>query len=243
VTHAIGHAEYRTERHGRWGSGRARAAIFGLSDGLVSNMGLVAGIAGASEGADAVLVGGVAGLVAGACSMAVGEYVSMKANRELAARELAIERREIVSDPAGETRELAGIYVERGVAPADADHVAAIMMADPERALETHAREELGIDPDELGAPVGAAAASFAAFALGAAIPLLPWVLARGSETSTALIAASLTLGLLAAFVLGALIGRRTGHGIVRTGLRQVGWAAAAFAATYAIGTALGTAV
>lgn len=243
MTHALGHTETRAERHGRWGSGRARAAIFGLSDGLVSNMGLVAGIAGASEGADAVLVGGVAGLVAGAFSMAVGEYVSMKANSELAERELAIERREIEHDREGETRELAGIYVARGVDPADADQLAQIMMADDERALQTHAREELGIDPDQLGSPVGASLASFAAFAVGAAIPLLPWLFASGSDASAALVVASLVLGLVAAFVLGALIGRRTGHGVLRTAIRQVGWATAAFVATYAIGSALGTAV
>lgn len=241
MTHAIrlSHAAGRTEGHRQWGSGKARAAIFGLSDGLVSNMGLIAGIAGASAEQDAVLIGGAAGLVAGACSMAVGEYVSMKANAELVERELATERREIAADPDGETRELAAIYVERGLDRTEAFRVANAMMADPERALQAHAREELGIDPDQLGSPVGAATASFVAFAVGAAIPLIPWVFGGGE----ALVVASLLLGLVAACTLGAMIGRATGHGMARTAVRQVVCATVAFAVTYAIGTALGTAV
>jgi VIT1/CCC1 family predicted Fe2+/Mn2+ transporter len=241
MSHALrlSHVGYRTERHTRWGSGQARAAIFGLSDGLVSNMGLIAGVAGASTARDAVLIGGTAGLVAGAFSMAVGEYVSMKANAELAQRELATERREIATDPAGETRELAGIYVERGLEPDDALRLATHMMADPDLALEAHAREELGIDPEDLGSPVGAALASFGAFAIGASIPLAPWLF-RGGE---AMVVVSLVLGLVAAFTIGALIGRSTGHGILRTGLRQLVCATLAFAATFAIGSALGTVV
>lgn len=241
MSHALrlSHVGYRTERHGRWGSGQARAAIFGLSDGLVSNMSLIAGVAGATTDRDAVLIAGTAGLVAGALSMAVGEYVSMKANAELAERELAVERREIATDPAGETRELAGIYVERGLERDDAFRLATVMMADPERALQAHAREELGIDPDDLGSPVGASVASFGAFALGAAIPLAPWLFAGG----TAIVVLSLVLGLIAALVLGAVIGRLTGRGIVRTATRQVVCAVAAFTVTYAIGSALGTVV
>src|SRR5262245_31927141 len=134
--HALSHRKYRAERHGRWSSGAARAAVFGMSDGLVSNLSLVAGVAGASVDRTEVLVVGFAGLVAGALSMAVGEYVSVRANQELLQHELDIERSEIEQDPAGETRELAGIYVERGLDRTTAMSVASKMMEDPDTALE-----------------------------------------------------------------------------------------------------------
>lgn len=235
----LSHLQHRAERHGRWTAGRGRAAVFGLSDGLVSNLSLVAGVAGASTAQGAVLVGGIAGLVAGALSMASGEYVSMRANRELLERELDVERREIEADPAGETLELAGIYADRGIDTDAALAMANRMMADPHTALEAHARDELGIDPGQLGSPVGAALASFLAFALGAAIPLLPWFVVSG----TAGIVASLVLGLAAAVALGAGLGVLAGRSWVKGAVRQVVVVLGCFVVTYLIGRAVGAAV
>src|SRR3954471_17458058 len=148
--------------------GTARAAVFGVSDGLVSNVSLILGVAGADPGAGVVRLAGLAGLVAGAVSMAAGEYVSMKAQTELYERELELERRELLRNPHVETVELTQIYQSRGVDPDQARELAEQMMADPELALQTHAREELGIDPDKLGSPTAAAVSSFIAFAIGA---------------------------------------------------------------------------
>ncbi len=233
------HTGYRLERHGRWTTGRARAAVFGLSDGLVSNMSLIAGVAGASATRSSVLVGGGAGLVAGAMSMAVGEYVSMRANAELLQRELDTERREIEADPAGETRELAGIYVDRGLERDDAMRLATLMMQNPQRALEAHARDELGLDPNELGSPIGASVSSFGAFAFGASAPLLPWLFGEGK----AMIVVSLAVGLAVAAALGGVLGRLSGRGAWRSAFRQVSLASVAFAVTYLIGNAVGAAV
>jgi VIT1/CCC1 family predicted Fe2+/Mn2+ transporter len=213
--------------------------VFGMSDGLVSNLSLVAGVAGASTERSDVLVGGIAGLVAGSVSMAIGEYVSVTANRELLERELDIERREIENDPAGEMRELAGIYVERGLDRETAMTVAAQIMGDPATALETHAREELGVDPGQLGSPVGAAVASFGAFALGALVPLVPWFVGSG----TAAIVVSLVLGVVAAAVLGGGVARLTRRPVWRGISRQVGLLLVAFAVTNLIGRLVGAAV
>ncbi len=235
----LSHSTYRHERHGRWASGKARAGVFGMSDGLVSNLSLVAGVAGASSERSTVLVGGLAGLAAGALSMAIGEYVSVSANRELLQRELAVERNEIENDPAGETRELAGIYVQRGMDRATAMSAATQMMADPDTALEAHAREELGVDPRQLGSPTGSAAASFVAFALGATIPLLPWFFGSG----TAAIMVSLLLGVIAAAGLGGGLARLTRRSIWRGIGRQVGLLVFAFVITSLIGRLVGVAV
>jgi VIT1/CCC1 family predicted Fe2+/Mn2+ transporter len=230
---------YRREHHRSWASGRARASVFGLSDGLVSNLALVAGVAGASSARADVLVGGFAGLVAGALSMAIGEFVSMSANKDLLRHQLDIERREIENDPAGETLELAGLYEERGVDRTTALAVANQMMGDPDVALDAHAREELGIDPHQLGSPIGAATASFASFAGGAAVPLLPWAVAEGS----AAVVASLVLGLAAAFALGAWLGKLAGRRWVRTATRQCVLVAVAFVITNLVGRLVGAAV
>jgi VIT1/CCC1 family predicted Fe2+/Mn2+ transporter len=236
---ALSHLHRRAERHGRWTSGRARAAVFGLSDGLVSNLSLVAGVAGATSDRETVLVGGIAGLVAGATSMAIGEYVSVKANSELLERELATERAELAMDPEGETLELAGIYRDRGIAPEDAMTIAAQMMANPDTALEAHARDELGIDPSELGSPIGAASSSFAAFSIGAFVPLVPWLIGGG----VAALVVSLVLGLVCSAVLGGGLAKLAGRGIGRGAARQVVLVLLAFGATSLIGHLVGTAV
>jgi len=213
--------------------------VFGLSDGLVSNLSLVGGVAGATSERGDVVVGGMAGLVAGAMSMAIGEYVSVRANSELLERELAAERAEIEDDPAGETLELAGIYADRGLDRASAMAIANQMMADPETALQAHAREELGIDPEELGSPVLAATASFGSFALGAIIPVIPFLFGSG----TIAIVISFLLGLLAAAVLGGGLALMTKRSVLRGVTRQVALITLAFVVTTAIGNLVGAAV
>jgi VIT1/CCC1 family predicted Fe2+/Mn2+ transporter len=216
--------------------GVARAAVFGVSDGLVSNIALVLGVAGAGPSPSFVRLAGLVGLVGGAFSMAAGEYVSMKAQRELLEAELALERREIARRPESERRELAQIYRSRGVAPDVADQLATEMMSDPDLALETHAREELGIDPNELGSPVGAASYSFVAFAFGALVPLLPWFAARGAVAEFL----SIGLGVVAATVIGIVLARATDRPPARLAARQVLIAALAAGIPYVIGSLVG---
>jgi VIT1/CCC1 family predicted Fe2+/Mn2+ transporter len=216
--------------------GAARAAIFGVSDGLVSNVSLILGVAGASPAPGVVRLAGLAGLIAGAFSMAAGEYQSMKAQAELLARELELEERELHRHPEAERRELAAIYRKRGVAPDVADQLATEMHRDPQTALETHAREELGINPGQLGAPLQAAVSSFVAFSFGAVIPLAPWFFAHGNGA----VVASVLLGVVSAVVVGLALSRFTGRSMVRSALRFVGLAALAAGVTYAVGRAVG---
>lgn len=219
--------------------GAIRAAIFGVSDGLVTNVSLILGMAGAAADPGVVRLAGLAGLAAGAFSMAAGEYVSMAAQKELLERELDVERRSLAADPSFERRELAAIYEKRGVSSDTADELSAEMMRDPELALETHAREELGVNPRQLGSPIAAAVSSFFAFALGAVIPLVPWFFVRG----TSAIVISVFLGALAALAIGAAIGVSTGRGPLRSALRQLLLGAAAGGVTYGIGAVLGVRV
>ena len=219
--------------------GTARAAVFGISDGLVSNVGLILGVAAAAPEASAVIVAGVAGLLAGAVSMAAGEYVSVKAEAELVERELTIERVSLARNPQEETAELASIYVSRGLDPEQARDLADAVMADPEVALEVHAREELGVDPDQVGNPTGAAISSFVAFSIGAILPLLPWFAAEGA----AAVIASVMIGLVAAGAVGWGLAHFTERSKVKTATRQVVIAGLACAITYAIGSAVGVAV
>jgi len=226
-------------RHRDVQGGVARAAVFGISDGLVSNVALILGIAGASTDPTFVRVAGVSGLLAGAISMAAGEYVSLRAQAELVERELEIERRSIAENPEAETAELAAIYRERGLDPDHADQVAEGLMADPEVALDVHAREELGVNPTQLGNPMVAAASSFGSFALGAFVPLVPWLGGGGNNA----VWASVILGLSVAALVGAVLARLTERSVVRTVARQLLVVGGACGATYLIGTALGTSV
>lgn len=216
--------------------GAARAAVFGLSDGLVSNVALVLGVAGAHPSAHVVRLAGIVGLVGGAFSMAAGEYNSMRAQQELLERELEIERVEIQRRPDKEQRELAHLYRTRGMAAATADEMAREMHRDPDLALETHAREELGIDPKELGSPVAASAASFVTFATGALVPLIPWFFGGGA----AVIWASVVLGLVGSLLIGVGLSRFTGRSWVRTAARQLLVGALAAGVPYLIGMAIG---
>ena len=219
--------------------GAARAAVFGVSDGLVSNVGLILGVAGADPAPGVVRVAGLAGLIAGAISMAAGEYNSMKVQAELLERELELERIELRRNPHVETAELAQIYQSRGIDPDSARRMAEDLMRDPEVALQAHAREELGIDPESLGSPIGAATSSFAAFAVGALVPLAPWLFAAGMAATVA----SLVAAVVAAVAVGLAVGRFTERPWPRTVLRQVLFTVIPAGVTYAIGSAVGVGV
>jgi VIT1/CCC1 family predicted Fe2+/Mn2+ transporter len=229
----------REHRHRDVQAGVARASVFGACDGLVTNASLILGVAGADSASSLVRVTGVAGLIAGAVSMAFGEYVSMKAQSDLFARELDLERRELERNPHVEAVELAQIYMARGVEADTARRMADEMMADPDRALEAHAREELGIDPSSLGSPVRAALSSFAAFALGALVPLLPWLFATG----TAAVVVSLAFALVAAASIGLLISRLTHRSSFYWTARVVLIVVVATSITFAVGHLIGTVV
>ncbi|MEK7247104.1 MAG: VIT1/CCC1 transporter family protein [Chloroflexota bacterium] len=235
-----GPAELITSRE-RWhktgGGGTLRASIFGISDGLVSNTSLVMGFAGASTGADFILLAGLAGLLAGAFSMAAGEYVSMRAQRELFERQIELERSELESMPEEEAKELSLIYQAKGFPKAEADATAARLMENPEIALDTLVREELGLDPSELGSPWGASGGSFVAFAFGAMVPVVPFFF---GSAATGVVALSAALSGLALFGVGAGVSLFTGRSALYSGARQVALGAAAAAVTYGIGSLIG---
>ncbi|MBI3751814.1 MAG: VIT1/CCC1 transporter family protein [Chloroflexi bacterium] len=221
-------------------SGTLRAVIFGVSDGLVSNLALVMGVAGASSGqGHFVLLAGIAGLLAGAFSMAAGEYVSMQSQRELFERQIALERSELEAMPDEERAELAAVYRSKGFSESEAAVIADRMFNDPEHALDTLVREELGLDPDELGSPWGAAGGSFVAFAIGAAIPVLPYVLIAGGSAFLV----SIGLSIVALFAVGAGVSLLTGRSAMFSGGRQVLIGAGAAAVTYVVGIVIGVSV
>jgi VIT1/CCC1 family predicted Fe2+/Mn2+ transporter/rubrerythrin len=230
----------RWHRAGR--SGTLRAVIFGVSDGLVSNLALVMGVAGANaaiSGENFVLLAGVAGLLAGAFSMAAGEYISMQSQRELFERQIALERAELEAMPGEEEAELAAVYRSKGFTEDEARTIAHRMFSDPQHALDTLVREELGLDPDELGSPWGAAFGSFVAFAGGAVVPVIPYILGSG----TGAFLAALGLSLVALFLVGAGVSLLTGRGLLFSGARQVAIGAAAAGVTYIVGNLIGVSV
>jgi VIT1/CCC1 family predicted Fe2+/Mn2+ transporter len=230
----------RWHRSGR--SGTLRAVIFGVSDGLVSNLALVMGVAGAANAGNAqdqfVLLAGIAGLLAGAFSMAAGEYISMQSQRELFERQIALERAEMEAMPEEEEAEMAALYRAKGFTDEEARAIAHRLFQDPDRALDQLIREELGLDPDELGSPLGAAGGSFAAFAIGAFVPVLPYLV--GGPLA---FPASIVLSLIALFAVGAGVSLLTGRGVLFSGLRQVAIGAAAAIVTYAVGSLIGVSV
>ncbi|MGI8903407.1 MAG: VIT1/CCC1 transporter family protein [Solirubrobacteraceae bacterium] len=217
-----------------------RAGVLGANDGLVSNLSLVAGVAGAALQSRIVFITGLAGLFAGAGAMAMGEWISVQNSRELQTRELDVEAEELERFPREETAELAGLYEAHGLPAAQARTLAESVIADPRTALGVMAREELGIDPDNLGgSPYKAAASSAALFCIGAIVPLVPFAVTTGARALAASVAASA----LALFLLGALVTRLTGRSALRSGLRQVLFGLGAAAVTYAIGRVVGLAV
>ncbi len=219
--------------------GGARAAVFGISDGLLSNVSLILGVAGAHPGSKTIIIAGLAGLVAGAFSMGIGEFISMGAQRELFERELRLEARELEERPDAETRELAQIYMERGLPNELAREVATYLMKDPKTALQVHAQEELGVSPDSIGSPIEASLASFFAFAVGALVPLVSWFFLSG----TTAILASVGFSALATIAVGGGLALLTGRNVAKSALRQLVLSAAAATITYSIGHLLGTAI
>ena len=218
-------------------SGTLRAVIFGVSDGLVSNLSLVMGVAGAASGNPGfILLAGIAGLLAGALSMAAGEYISMQSQRELFERQIALERAELEAMPEEEEAELAASYRAKGFPPEEAQRIAHRLFQDPETALDVLVREELGLDPDELGSPWGAAIGSMISFAAGAAVPVIPFVFGGGMVLTVL----SLALSLVALFAVGAGVSLLTGRGLLFSGFRQLGIGLAAAVVTYLIGSVIG---
>ena len=219
--------------------GTARAAVFGVSDGLVSNVSLILGIAGASTDPSIIRVAGISGLLAGAVSMAAGEYVSLQAQKELVERELLIEKKSIDTNLEDETAELKSIYEERGIDSDLAEEVARQIMSNSEIALEVHIREELGVNPEQLGNPIMAAGSSFVSFSFGAFVPLIPWLAGEGN----AAIWTSAILGVTCTALVGGVLARLSGRSVFKISLRQMLVATAACSATYLIGSLLGTSI
>jgi vacuolar iron transporter family protein len=227
-------------RHRSAIGGSLRAAVFGVNDGLVSNVSLVLGVAGAGVNSTFVLTAGAAGLLAGALSMASGEYVSVRSQREMYEYQIALEREELAEYPEEEAEELALIYQARGVALEQAREVSRALLANPQAALDVLAREELGLNPDDLGSPWQAAASSFVAFALGAAVPLAPFL---GGFSGAHAIGAAVVITLIALFAVGLGLSLFTGRDAVRSALRMVLIGGGAGAVSYLVGHAVGVAI
>jgi VIT1/CCC1 family predicted Fe2+/Mn2+ transporter len=235
--HAIPTAlEQVGRRHRGMGGGNLRAAVFGVNDGLVSNASLIMGVAGASGQSAVIMLSGIAGLLAGAFSMAAGEYISVRSQREMYEYQIGLERDELEQYPEEEAAELALIFQARGLEREEARRVAEKLIADPDRALDTLTREELGLNPDELGSPRGAALFSFFSFAAGAMVPLLPFVFSSGMKA----LFVAIGLTAVALFAVGAVLSLFTGRHAWLGGQRMLAIGGAAGGATYLIGKALG---
>jgi VIT1/CCC1 family predicted Fe2+/Mn2+ transporter len=220
-------------------AGSLRAAIFGMNDGLLSNLSLILGVAGAGVEPRTVVVTGFAGLLAGAFSMAAGEYTSVASQRDLLRRQVEMEKREIEEAPEEEAAELALIFKQKGLSTEQASRTAAELLKNPESAADSLVREELGLDPDELGDPRAAALSSFAMFSVGAVIPIVPFLLATGN----AAVASAATLAFLVLAGVGGLVGFLSGTSVWLSAARMVGLAALAAGVTYGIGRLFGAAV
>jgi VIT1/CCC1 family predicted Fe2+/Mn2+ transporter len=238
-THSDGDIIGREGWHMASRGGSLRAAVFGINDGLVSNFGLVMGFAGAEAKSEYILLAGVAGLLAGSFSMAAGEYVSVRAQRELFEQQIAMEKQELEMSPKEEEEELSLIYQAKGIPEEDAHLMARRIVENPRTAIDTLAREELGLDPSQLGSPWVAAGSSFVAFILGAIVPVLPYLFTAGTTAW----AVSGLLSCLALFSVGALISIFTARGPLVSGLRMLAIGLLASAITYSVGWLLGVSV
>lgn len=236
TSHAVvSHLENR--HRGLTTAGNLRAAVFGVNDGLVSNMSLLLGIVGASANHQYIVLSGIAGLLAGASSMAAGEYVSMRSQREFFEYQIELEKEELELYPEEEADELAYIYQARGLSKEEAHRLAKALISNPKTALDTLAREELGLNPDELGSPLGAAVSSFVAFAIGAFIPLLPYVFGeKGTNLTLSLICTGSAL-----VIVGAVLSLYTNRSAILGSLRMLFIASLAGGLTFTIGKLLGT--
>jgi VIT1/CCC1 family predicted Fe2+/Mn2+ transporter len=224
-------------RHRSTVGGNLRAAVFGVNDGLVSNASLVMGIAGAGASGRYVLATGIAGLLAGALSMAAGEYVSVRSQRDMYEYQIALEREEVAEYPEEEAEELALIYQARGVELAQAREMSRALLANPEEALDVLSREELGLNPDDLGSPWGAASFSFASFAVGAAVPLAPFAAGLQSVEGITVTAAAT---LVALALVGMALSLFTGRAAWRGALRMILIGGGAGVVSFLVGRALG---
>lgn len=222
--------------HRRDTGGSLRAAVFGINDGLVSNFSLIMGVAGASQDAKSILIAGVAGMLAGAFSMGSGEYVSVRSQKELFEHEIRKEEEELRDSPEEEMQELALIYRAKGIPKEAADQLAASILSNPGSAIDTLTREELGLDPGDLGSPWRVAFSSFAAFLAGAIIPLFPFFFARGSEG----VLISAMLSGIALFAIGATLSLFTGRSWLLSGLRMLGIGTLVALVTNLLGRLLG---
>ncbi len=227
----------RWHRMSRGGS--LRAAVFGVNDGLVSNFSLVMGFAGAEANAQYIVLAGVAGLLAGSFSMAAGEYVSMRAQRELFEQQIAMEKQELEMSPKEEEEELSLIYQAKGIPEHEAALLARRIVENPATAIDTLAREELGLDPSELGSPWGAATSSFFAFVVGAFVPVLPYLFLSGLGAWIG----SALLSCLALFGVGAILSIFTARGPFTSGTRMLGIGLSASGVTYTVGWLLGVSI
>jgi VIT1/CCC1 family predicted Fe2+/Mn2+ transporter len=224
-------------RHRMAGGNALRAGVLGANDGLLSVFSLVMGVAGAGRATSEILLTGAAGLMAGALSMALGEWISVQSSRELCEHQLSIERKELSANPEAEAEELALIYQAKGVEAEEARRLASRLMSDPASALDTLAREELGIDPEELGGSAWEAAfMSFGLFAVGGVVPVMPYLIWHG----TAGIIASATASAVGLFLIGAFITLMTGRHPVRSGMRMVLFGLIAAAITFGLGRLIG---
>jgi len=224
------------EHHRQISDGWIRAGIFGISDGLVTNTSVLLGIAGASSGHSFVRLAGVAALIAGGFSMATGEYLSMRATKELLEYEINVERRSIADDPDEERNELREMFIRRGIEADLAERLSVDLMRDPELALQTHVREELGVDPSATGSPWAAATSSLLTFSIGAFIPLVPWLFtSSGNE-----IWWSVSLSAVGSAGVGGAIGVFTRRGTFKWALRQVVVTALAAGVTFGVGRLVG---
>jgi vacuolar iron transporter family protein len=230
---------FREARHRGFGGGTLRAGVFGVNDGLVSNTSLILGVAGATQDPAFILVSGLAGLLAGAFSMAAGEYISVRSQREMYHHQISQEAEEIARYPKAEARELALIYAARGVAKPEAARIAEQILKDPGQALDVLAREELGLNPEDLGSPIGAMTSSFIAFAIGASLPLVPYLV--GLERYGVL--PSVAIAGVALFAVGAAISLFSGKNGLYGGARMLLIGGVAAFATYHIGKLLGVAM
>ena len=226
--------------HRSVGGGNLRAAIFGINDGLVSNASLILGVVGANVANATVLTTGIAGMLAGAMAMAAGEFVSVSSQREMYEYQIALEADELKEYPEAEAEELALIYEARGLPLDEARRMAHTLISNPEHALDALAREELGLNPQELGSPIGAAAFSFVSFAIGALLPLLPFFVGARLPDAAWIGASLAALGL---FATGAAMSLFTGRHALRSGLRMLSIGGGAGAVTYAIGHVVGASV
>jgi len=227
---------HQDEHHRQITDGWFRAAVFGISDGLVTNTSFILGFAGASPGHSVVRVAGIAALIAGGFSMGSGEYLSVKAQRELLEYEIEVERQALASNPEGERLELRQIFLDRGIDEDLAERLSTDLMRDPDLALRTHAREELGIDPSAVGSQWSAALSSLFCFAIGAFVPLVPWLVSSHGNP----VWWSVGLAAAASAIVGGAIGWFSRRGLVRWALQQLTVTGLAAAVTYLVGHVVG---